>query len=165
MRPYFVRLNIGVYAIEIILWIFSIFGFAEDLPRYLSAAFLTVVQLGAVVGFLVYGCRLFTMLRRFPIESRGRRKKLQEVGSITVICSLIFAIRAILLVLFIFDERDFDIDLMQDALLNIVFYVLTEILTAILVLSILHRLPPKQKGTQPSRPGDGQVYQPIPVED
>ena len=37
------------------------------------------VSVAAAGGFLLYGGRLFIMLRRFPIESRGRRKKLREV--------------------------------------------------------------------------------------
>lgn len=163
LRPCFVQLNVVVYVIEVILWVFTIFEFSHKYARYVSAAFLAVVSVGAVIGFLVYGCRLFTMLRRFPIESRGRKKKLQEVGFITVICSFCFVIRAVLLVLFVFDDEDFDLDLMDNDLLNIVFYFLTEIVAAILVLGILHRLPPKTKSSRAAR--RGQEYQPIQVAD
>ncbi|CAI5951159.1 unnamed protein product [Closterium sp. NIES-64] len=38
--------------------------------------------------------RLFLMLRQFPIESRGRRKKLHEVGFVTLICFSCFIVRA-----------------------------------------------------------------------
>ncbi|KAJ0697041.1 hypothetical protein HanLR1_Chr10g0364261 [Helianthus annuus] len=49
-----------------------------------------VISLAAAVGFMVYGGRLFVMLRRFPIESRGRQKKLHEVTSlITILISKI----------------------------------------------------------------------------
>lgn len=33
------------------------------------------------------------MLRRFPVESRGRDRKLREVGAVTLICSLCFTAR------------------------------------------------------------------------
>lgn len=46
----------------------------------LRVVFLLQVSVAAAAGFLLYGGRLFIMLRRFPIESRGRRKKLREVG-------------------------------------------------------------------------------------
>ena len=46
---------------------------------FLSA--LSGVSLFAALGFLLYGGRLFLMLQRFPVESKGRRKKLQEVFS------------------------------------------------------------------------------------
>lgn len=163
LRPYFIKVNIFVYVIMIILWALSTVDVLHNIPRYASAGFLTAVSLGAVVGFLVYGCRLFSMLRQFPIESRGRHKKLQEVGLITVICSFCFAARAILLVLYIFDDRDFDVDLMKNALLNIVFYVVCEIFPAILVLGILHRLPPKHKA--PRQRGLQGEYQPLPAQE
>jgi hypothetical protein len=59
----------------------------------LSAGFLAAVSLAAAIGFLLYGGRLFLMLQRFPIESRGRKKKLREVGMVTTICAACFTIR------------------------------------------------------------------------
>jgi Protein of unknown function (DUF1084) len=41
--------------------------------------FLVAVSLAAAAGFLLYGGRLVIMLRRFPLESRGRTKKMREV--------------------------------------------------------------------------------------
>ncbi|KAK9724330.1 hypothetical protein RND81_05G064700 [Saponaria officinalis] len=45
----------------------------------MSQVFIAVVSFIAALGFLLYGGRLFFMLRRFPIESKGRQKKLHEV--------------------------------------------------------------------------------------
>lgn len=53
-------------------------GEATEVGRIAGCVFLAVVSLAAAVGFLVYGGRLFLMLRRFPVESRGRTKKLRE---------------------------------------------------------------------------------------
>lgn len=58
-----------------------------------SATFIAFVSVSAAVGFVVYGGRLFLMLQRFPIESRGRKKKLREVGLVTAICAACFSIR------------------------------------------------------------------------
>lgn len=44
--------------------------------------FLVLVSLVAAVGFMVYGGRLVAMLCRFPLESRGRTKKMHEVRCI-----------------------------------------------------------------------------------
>ncbi len=55
--------------------------------------FLAIVSLSAALGFLLYGGRLYLMLQRFPIESRGRRKKLREVGLVTSICAGCFSFR------------------------------------------------------------------------
>lgn len=63
------------------------------MSHLLSASFLAAVSLAAAVGFMLYGGRLFLMLQRFPIESRGRKKKLREVGMVTAICATAFTIR------------------------------------------------------------------------
>lgn len=66
---------------------------AERISHMLSAGFLAAVSLAAAAGFVLYGGRLFLMLQRFPIESRGRKKKLREVGMVTSICAACFTIR------------------------------------------------------------------------
>lgn len=65
----------------------------ERVSHIISAAFLAAVSLCAAVGFVLYGGRLFVMLQRFPIESRGRKKKLREVGLVTSICAACFSLR------------------------------------------------------------------------
>ena len=55
--------------------------------RQAALLFLCLAVVSAYL-FLLYGARLFTLLRRFPIDSRGRRSKLREIGSITgIACS------------------------------------------------------------------------------
>jgi hypothetical protein len=61
-----------------------------------SSLFLAVVSVFAAAGFVLYGGRLFAMLRRFPIESEGRRKKLREVGCVTAVCTTCFCARAVM---------------------------------------------------------------------
>lgn len=78
------------------LWIMSTMARStevQELGYVISDIFLAVVALSAAVGFLLYGGRLFLMLQRFPIESRGRRKKLREVGLVTTICAGCFTFR------------------------------------------------------------------------
>ncbi|CAI9279848.1 unnamed protein product [Lactuca saligna] len=105
----------------------------------------------AALGFLIYGGRLFFMLRRFPIESKGRRKKLHEVGSVTAICFTCFVVRCIVDVVSAFDS-EVSLDVLDHPVLNLIFYMLVEILPSALVLYILRKLPPKRVSAQ---------YQPI----
>lgn len=67
----------------------------QQLGYLLSDIFLATVFVVAAVGFLLYGGRLIFMLKRFPIESRGRRKKLWEVGLVTSICAGCFTFRCV----------------------------------------------------------------------
>lgn len=66
------------------LWVFTALatGEAVEVGRIAGCVFLAIVSIAAALGFLVYGGRLFLMLRRFPVESRGRTKKLREVRGV-----------------------------------------------------------------------------------
>jgi len=68
-------------AVQVGLWAFGVLahGRLVEAGRVAGCVFLAFVSVAAALGFLVYGGRLFLMLQRFPIESRGRTKKLREV--------------------------------------------------------------------------------------
>jgi hypothetical protein len=147
LRPVFVAFNLFVYAAQGGLWAFTSFAPTtkwHDVARLASGCFLAIVSISAAAGFLVYGGRLFLMLRRFPIESRGRRKKLREVGLVTTICATCFSIRAVMVALAAIDERDMRLDVMTHPLLNLIYYGLVEVVPSAWVLYILRKLPPKR---------------------
>lgn len=88
LRPLFLVFNTVVYAVQIALWVLT--GLAQsssthNLLRVASFAFLAVVSVCAAVGFLVYGGRLFLMLRRcdhmFGWRCRGHEWKLDNTGT------------------------------------------------------------------------------------
>lgn len=91
---------------------------------------------------------------RFPIESRGRRKKLREVGCVTAICAACFTLRAVIVAWSAFDADDADLDVLDHPLLNVVYYTACEVVPSALVLYILRKLPPRRSQ---------QGYQQIPV--
>ncbi|KVH87577.1 tobamovirus multiplication protein 3-like [Cynara cardunculus var. scolymus] len=142
IRPTFFAINGIIYAIQIVLWII-IWWKPIPLLVILSKIFFAGVSLFAAMGFLLYGGRLFLMLQRFPVESKGRRKKLQEVGYVTSICFACFLVRCIMMCFNAFDEAA-NLDLMDHPVLNFIYYLLVEILPSSLVLFILRKLPPKQ---------------------
>ncbi|KAI3823880.1 hypothetical protein L1987_05325 [Smallanthus sonchifolius] len=94
-----------------------------------------------------YKAWLFMMLRGFPIESKGRQKKLNEVGSVTGICFTCFLLRCFVDVLSAFDSQA-SLDVLDHPVLNLMFYTLVEILPSALVLYILRKLPPKRVSAQ-----------------
>eukprot|EP01024_Parvocaulis_polyphysoides_P027751 TRINITY_DN250_c1_g1_i1.p2 TRINITY_DN250_c1_g1~~TRINITY_DN250_c1_g1_i1.p2 ORF type:complete len:127 (-),score=8.57 TRINITY_DN250_c1_g1_i1:636-1016(-) len=99
----------------------------------------------ASLGFLVYGGRLFLMLSRFPLESKGRKRKVREVGAVTFICTITFMARAIVLCISIFtNDGKLSIDVVRHPLMNFFYYLLFEVLPTVLVLYILRKLPPKR---------------------
>lgn len=149
LRPAFAAVNVAVYGGQIALWIFSSAASApehQQLAREMSGCFLAIVSACAAGGFLLYGGRLFLMLRRFPIESRGRRKKLHEVGLVTTICVACFVFRSVIVAWSAFDQEDADIDVLGHPILNLVYYSGAEVIPSALVLYILRKLPPKRSG-------------------
>ncbi|KAF5448498.1 hypothetical protein F2P56_029026 [Juglans regia] len=127
---------------QVFIWIFIRLSRS---PVSVKAAklFFSVMSFSVALGFLIYGGRLFFMLRRFPIESRGRQKKLYEVGCVTGICCACFLIRCFVLALATV-YKDADIDVLDHPILNLIYYMLVEIVPSALVLFILRKLPPKR---------------------
>uniref|UniRef100_A0A061S9W7 Tobamovirus multiplication protein 3 n=1 Tax=Tetraselmis sp. GSL018 TaxID=582737 RepID=A0A061S9W7_9CHLO len=153
LRPTFIAFNLLVYAIQVGIWCFiagSEKGSNLRIARSLSAGFMGLVALAAAGGFILYGGRLFLMLRGFPVDSRGRKKKIQEVGMVTSICTLCFLVRALLVYLAAFDPKDCSLNVVTHPLLNLIYYLMAEVLPSALVLYILRKLPPKrnQQGYQ-----------------
>ncbi|XP_042394954.1 tobamovirus multiplication protein 3-like [Zingiber officinale] len=142
LRPTFYTINAVLYTIQIAFWL--VFWWKPIRPVIiLSKLFLAGVSLFAALGFLLYGGRLFLMLQHFPVESRGRRKKLQEVGYVATICFLCFLVRCIMMCLNAYD-KDADLDVLDHPILNLTYYLLVEIVPSSLVLFILRKLPPKR---------------------
>ncbi|KAK4761394.1 hypothetical protein SAY87_029278 [Trapa incisa] len=146
LRPSFFTINAVLYAVQIAMWLI-LWWKPLRIIIILSKMFFSGVSLFAAFGFLLYGGRLFLMLKRFPVESKGRSKKLQEVGYVTTICFSCFLVRCIMMCFNAFD-RAADLDLLDHPVLNYIYYVLVEILPSSLVLFILRKLPPKRGITQ-----------------
>ncbi|XP_058098059.1 tobamovirus multiplication protein 3 [Magnolia sinica] len=146
LRPTFFTINAVVYIIQIAMWLI-LWWKPIQVILIVSKMFFAGVSLFAAFGFLLYGGRLFLMLQRFPVESKGRRKKLQEVGYVTTICFSCFLARCVMMSFNAFDKAA-DLDVLNHPVLNFLFYLLVEILPSALVLFILRKLPPKHGITQ-----------------
>ncbi|RWR92885.1 tobamovirus multiplication protein 3-like protein [Cinnamomum micranthum f. kanehirae] len=146
LRPTFYTINGVVYSIQIALWLL-LWWKPIRVTLIISKMFFAGVSLFAAFGFLLYGGRLFLMLQRFPVESKGRRKKLQEVGYVTTVCFACFLVRCIMMCFNAFDKAA-DLDVLTHPVLNFLYYLLVEIVPSALVLFILRKLPPKRGLTQ-----------------
>uniref|UniRef100_M1ASQ5 Tobamovirus multiplication 1 n=3 Tax=Solanum tuberosum TaxID=4113 RepID=M1ASQ5_SOLTU len=146
LRTSYISVNGAIYFIQACIWVYLWMN-NNSTVEFIGKIFIAVVSFLAALGFLLYGGRLFSMLRRFPIESKGRRKKLHEVGSVTAICFTCFLIRCFVVVLSTFDA-DASLDVLDHPVLNLIYYMLVEILPSALVLYILRKLPPKRVSAQ-----------------
>ena len=143
LRPVFSAVNACAYAFQMGLWLWaSLVPSDAAVLKKVSALLLAVASFVAAAGFVLYGGRLFAMLRRFPIESKGRRKKLREVGAVTGVCATCFLTRAALVCVSTF-RNTLRLDVAGHPGLNALYYGLCEIAPSALVLFILRKLPPK----------------------
>lgn len=142
LRPAFLIMNGIIYAVQVCIWV-SEWITANQVSVIIAKLFFAVISISAALGFLIYGGRLFLVLRRFPIESKGRQKKLREVGSVTAICFTCFLIRTIVSVWSAFDNAA-NVDAPYHPILNLFYYLVVEIIPSALVLFILRKLPPKR---------------------
>ncbi|XP_072988482.1 tobamovirus multiplication protein 1 [Typha latifolia] len=146
LRAVYICVNCLIYIVQVCIWIYLWID-DSDVVELVGKIFIAVVSFIAALGFLIYGGRLFFLLRRFPIESKGRRKKLHEVGSVTAICFICFLIRCSVVTLSAFDS-DASLEVLDHPILDLIYYMLTEILPSALVLYILRKLPPKRVSAQ-----------------
>ncbi|KAL1125921.1 hypothetical protein V6Z11_A13G075700 [Gossypium hirsutum] len=146
LRPAYYSINGFMYFAQACIWI-SVRLSHSPIAIEFARLFISVISLCAAFGFILYGGRLFFMLRRFPIESRGRQKKLFEVGFVTGICCACFLLRCFMVLASVFDKNA-DIDVLYHPLLNLIYYMLVEILPSALVLFVLRKLPPKRVSDQ-----------------
>ncbi|XP_021753201.1 tobamovirus multiplication protein 1-like [Chenopodium quinoa] len=146
LRPAYYAVNGIVYVVQIIIWICMrlVKSYAA---LQVAKLFLSVISFSAASGFLVYGGRLFFMLKRFPIESVGRQKKIYEVGVITAICFTCFLIKCLVAAVSAFDD-DADVDVVDHPLGNLLYYMVVEIVPSALVLFVLRRLPSRRVSDQ-----------------
>ncbi|TKY54022.1 Tobamovirus multiplication protein 1 [Spatholobus suberectus] len=146
LKMVYISVNAALYIIQVCIWIYLWID-DNSVVQLIGKIFMAVVSFMAALGFLIYGGRLFFMLRRFPIESKGRRKKLNEVGSVTAICFTCFLIRCVMVFLSAFDSAA-SLDVLDHPILDLIYYMLVEVLPSALVLYILRKLPPKRISAQ-----------------
>ncbi|KAI7740154.1 hypothetical protein M8C21_009386 [Ambrosia artemisiifolia] len=140
LRPAYFIINGIVYVIQICIWTYMRFSKTAAAIE-LAELFFSLISLAAAVGFVVYGGR------RFPIESRGRQKKLHEVGFVTGICCTCFLIRCVMVAVAAFDKNA-DMHVLNHPILDFAYYMIVEILPSALVLFILRKLPPRRVSDQ-----------------
>ncbi|KAK9673933.1 hypothetical protein RND81_12G199800 [Saponaria officinalis] len=143
LRVWYILVNCAVYVIQILIWLY-LWLTDDNFDGLISQLFIAVISFIAALGFLLQGRRLFLLLKRFPLESKGRQKKLFEVGSVTAICVTCFLIRCFIGVVSTF-TADASLKVLEHPLLDLMCYMLTEIMPSALVLYILRKLPPKRE--------------------
>ena len=165
--------NVGFYLALAAVWAAGAFAAGERTRRALEACAAGVVATGALAMaalFAKYGGSLFRMLRRFPPQFKGRRRKLREVGTVTAVCALCFSARAAAA------TADAAMRMRESAggkypetaggfldavhpatpAVDVAYYAVCELLPAATALIVLRKLPPRPAAPRAAR-GDEHV--------
>jgi len=138
-RNLFIAFNVAIYVVQSTFWLlilaFPVWSGFAKVP-VVENLFFAALSCFIAVLFLIYGGRLFFILKKFPIESTGLYSKLYEVGSVTITCTVCFLARAIFLVITAIVGS---LDLNAYVMLG--YYLSTEVAPGTLVLLILSNLP------------------------
>jgi len=145
LKRLFIICNICVYLIQLCIWILILtMGQQDETYRVtltlVDYSFYGILSFLSALGFLIFGGRLFFLIKHLPGNSSAKYTKQQEVGFVTLICTLFFTLRSILTFVSAFDEQ-----LVKNWIFVFLYYILTEILPSCLVFFVLGKLPPKKE--------------------
>jgi len=148
VRPlYFILIGL-VWLIQICIWATILVVNKNKYDRALldkvDNIFYSIISLFAAFGFFYFGGHLYLMLKNNPIESAGRKNKLREVLYITVICTVCFIGRSVLYIVLTFFPS-LDVNPISVA----IYYFISEIFPAFIVLFVLRKLPPPKQNHYP----------------
>ncbi|CAH8345529.1 unnamed protein product [Eruca vesicaria subsp. sativa] len=146
LRKTYIGVNVAVYLAQVCVFVCVNAYLVIKVSGNLSVNGFIGVVFSHVYFLVCY--RLFVMLKRFPIESRGRSKKMYEVVvTVTAIGITSFLIRCIVVGVSAFDG-DLTLDVLDRPVQNLIYYMVVEVIPSALVLFILRKLPPKRVATQ-----------------
>ncbi|KAJ8459689.1 hypothetical protein OPV22_032615 [Ensete ventricosum] len=166
LRIIYIIVNCVIYVIEVCIWIYLWIN-DNRIVESIGSIFVAMLSFIAAVGFILYGGRLFCMLRFVvPVMTWSKHLKhflvqarrvcssanvafvdVVQVGYVTAICFTCFLVRCCVVGLSAFDT-DVSLDVLNHPILDLIYYTLTEILPSALVLYILRKLPPRRVSGQ-----------------
>nr|GLL22889.1 tobamovirus multiplication protein 1-like [Ipomoea trifida] len=144
LRFFYSSINAAIYTVQASFWVYlGITDVRNCVVDVILKMFTAAVFCTAALGFLVYGGRLYVILKWYPLEFRGKRRKTREIGCVTVICFSCFLVRCFMVAASGF-YKNVAVDDVNHPVLSWVYYMTAEILPSALVLYIQRRLPPRR---------------------
>ncbi|XP_074310954.1 tobamovirus multiplication protein 1-like isoform X4 [Silene latifolia] len=142
LRAWYMSTNCVIYVTQVLIWI-ALSLYDNSFVKSMNQVLIAVASIIAASGFLLFGGRLYLMLIRFPIDSKGLQRKLYEVKSVAAICVTSFLVRCFTAAVSAFNADSSLKVLDHPTTFDLIYYMLVEILPCTLVLFILRKLPPK----------------------
>ncbi|XP_031105256.1 tobamovirus multiplication protein 1-like [Ipomoea triloba] len=144
LRFFYSSINAAIYTVQASFWVYlGITDVRNGVVDVILKMFTAAVFCTGALGFLIYGGRLYVILKWYPLEFRGKRRKTREIGCVTVICFSCFLVRCFMVAASGFN-KNVAVDDVNHPVLSWVYYMTAEIVPSALVLYIQRRLPPRR---------------------
>ncbi|GMH44324.1 hypothetical protein BSKO_12258 [Bryopsis sp. KO-2023] len=147
----YLTLNFVVYMLMAVIWVLAAFPSSSDVAKDMSTWFQFGVNALVAAVYVIYGSKLFGMLRGSPVADDFKRRKMVEVGLVCALGVICFVGKCAFLIASRYAQEGLEYG--HGVLLNTLVLGLTEVLVIAAALGLLSDLPPPQK-SEPS-------YEPI----
>lgn len=142
-RMMFYVVNVVVYVIEFGIWFLMVFGkekWCGDVFEWVFSGTLAFASASVAFVFAFYGLKLYVMFWEFLEGLMMWVKKICEIGSVIVVCVIVFVVCCVVLFFATGGEAKYVVDVYALKMMNVVYYVVVEILLSVLVLYVFWKL-------------------------
>lgn len=135
--------NFLAYVLSVVWFVLCGFEKTSEMGKVLDSVLQVVLDCIGVGVFAAYGYKLLRMLRKAPVHTMMRKKKIGEVTLVTVLAVLCFLGKGVLEIVALVQRKglDYEKGMLYDAL----YYGLTEVLVIATSLGVLSGMPPKRR--------------------
>lgn len=119
----------------------------DEFARLLSTWFQIGLNFAVATVFVVFGAKLFTLLKKSEVQADFKKKKMVEVFSVGLACVICFLSKVVLEIVMRWKKTGGDFH-RDNVLLNSLLLGVTEVLVIATVLGLMSDLPPAQKAEQ-----------------
>lgn len=142
-RYSYLAVNFVVYLVMAMVWILAALDY-DAFSRDFSTWFQFGLYAGVAAVFVLYGTKLFTLLKDSPVASDFKRRKMVEVSVVGTLCVVCFLAKAALVLVTKYKHSGGEYE-EDDVLLNMLLLGVTEVLVIAAALGMLSDLPPKKE--------------------
>lgn len=131
------------YVLSVVWFVMCGIEKTESVAKVLDSVTQVVLDFIGVGVFVVYGYKLLRMLRKAPVHTTMRKKKIGEVTLVTILALFCFLGKAVLEIVALVRREGLDYE--NGMLFDGLYYGLTEILVIATSLGVLSGMPPKKR--------------------
>jgi hypothetical protein len=145
----YLLLNLVVYSIYFALLAMLFTLPTNDVAKIvhpIEACYAGGLSIAAAIGFVIYGRRVYARLNYMVVASKTRQQMCRKIGYLTIVCSIVFSLRSIIIFLSIFVLRPDMVVL--NLLSKLVFHLVCELGPTLTIIWFINKSRANINGSQ-----------------